>query len=274
MSDQRLFQFDDPIRPEYLSSPAAAKLGGSTPDIEHLGIEITMGNRPRSVDLNSMYTRSNRAIPSDLHDETTRSRLWMIHYAVGVHREGPKHLDRLGFKVAYRRGKDQQREDDNRVTIVETLPSTEFIERVDGGLRLSASIGATGAAELPTEIGETLAALELGDVDIAVRAQAEASLGIDLSFRVLSPRIAAVGESSSAGWWVVRRSGESLVGTHRFIHIVAVPTRVRKLLAECSITATISGFCGRPVRCRSQPIDVVVEGPPEPSPSSLPQLNL
>jgi|SRR5271166_3003170 len=216
-----------------LTPPSQRKLGGERAHAEHGAIEIRIAQRPRAINLRTLYELQGRKLPTDLEIYRAYD-IWLVLNAFSVFdRGGMEAVSHVGFQMVY--------EDSPKVTILGILPRAEFVEVAR--MEMAVDLGVQGELrEAATEavLAEAMQALPFG---ASFRCGASASFAGRLQFTVVTPRIQAIGAGDNLSEWLFERpGGKPLLGDQDLAQVVLVPTLEEELRYTAQVYANIRSF--------------------------------
>ncbi len=250
----------DALNPELEQPLSTTKLGGEA-QIEKGNIAVRIGQRPIVRSLRELYERANKELPPDLQVFSS-FRLWMITHVVSVVRErGMRDISHLSYEVQF--------PSEPRVTTVQVIPQTQFIKKIEGGVKtnwiVDVGLGVTGQVAPPAAVTELLEQTD----SISFGGEAKANINFsnklylvgNLSFAVVTPLIAAVGVGGDYCRWDFTKDDVPLVGDHLMVQILLVPKHDYELQFQARVSATITVFDFLPDTRRSKWIDLTAHLP-------------
>ncbi|MDQ3748534.1 MAG: hypothetical protein M3367_05870 [Acidobacteriota bacterium] len=251
---------EDAINPQLQKPLSETKFGGEV-EIEKHNIKVRIGQRPIVRSLRELYLKADKELPPDLQVFSS-FRLWMITHVVSVVRErGMRDISHLSYEVQF--------PSEPRVTTVQVIPQTQFIKKLEGGVKtnwiVDVGLGVNGQVAPPVSATELLEQKDLISFGGEAKANIDLSNKIylvgNLSFAVLTPLIAAVGVGGDYCRWDFTKDNVPLVGDHLMVQILLVPKHDYELEFQARVSATITVFKTLPYTRRSKWIDLMAHLP-------------
>ena len=111
---------------------------GKNGDIEINKIRIRLGRRPTVYPLTELYEKAAKKIP-DEYTLYIAYDIWIINMSLGIMSEGGwKSIKQVGCQIKY--------SDSPKVSILDMIPQTDFIQKASGSFVSNTSISITGEA--------------------------------------------------------------------------------------------------------------------------------
>ena len=224
---------------------------GSDSDIEFETIRLRIGRRPSAKNLYDYYMASGQEIP-DEYALYTSYNIFLISLTAGLMDEGGwKKVKQLGVQIEY--------EDDPRVTILELLPQTEFVQMAAGQLKSQTDLSLNGTASLPNVLIKSGNEAEVLSCGAEIQTTNSANMAANLSFSVMTSTVIATGVGDHNAEWLFKKDKTALVGDQTVVHTLLVPRYIDELKLKARLYATVSGFGMLPVKLKGEWVDLDVE---------------
>jgi hypothetical protein len=151
-----------------------------------------------------------------------------------VREAGFREVDRFGLAATF--------PEKPRVTVLNVLPQTRFVQRAGGLLKANVGLALNGSAHMPEAVTQALAQTDLLSADASINLSTEANLVGTLSFSVLTPVISAIGIGSRRAEWVFEKAEQPLVGDQQMIVTLLTPKNLDEIDVTARLSATVSVF--------------------------------
>lgn len=252
--------FEDALNPKLQKPLSETKFGGEA-EIDKYNIEARIGQRPIVRSLRELYEKANKELPPDLQVFSS-FRLWMITHVISVVRKrGMRDISHLSYEVQF--------PSEPRVTTVQVMPQTQFIKKIEGGVKtnwiVDVGLGVNGQVAPPAAVTELLEQTDFisfgGEAKANINFSNKLYLVGNLSFAVVTPLIAAVGVGGDYCRWDFTKDDLPLVGDHLMVQILLVPKHDYELQFQARVSATITVFDFLPDTRRSKWIDLTAHLP-------------
>jgi hypothetical protein len=225
--------FEDAVDP-LLAVPPSQRSFGREPVVEKGRVRLRIGERPIVRNLKVLYRKSGKTLPPDLEVFAAYD-IWLIVFVVGTVREaGFREVDRFGLTATF--------PEKPRVTVLNVLPQTRFVQRAGGLLKAEVGLALNGSAQVPEGVTQMLAQTDFLSADASMKLSADANLVGTLSFSVLTPVIQATGIGGRRAEWVFEKAEQPLVGDQQMIVTLLAPKNLDELDVAARLSATVSVF--------------------------------
>lgn len=212
-------------------------------DIEFESIDLRIGRRPSARNLAKFYEATGQELPKEYSLYVSHN-IYLISVTVGIMNKGGwKNVKQLGVQLEY--------DENPRVTILDLLPQTEFIETAGGHFRSNTDITLNGKAKVSDALIEGVGDGEIISGDAKIESSNSANIAASFSFSVMTPKVIATGVGDHSAHWLFKKDKEPLVGDQTVAHTLLVPLHVEDLNLKARLYASVSGFGGLPVKLTS-----------------------
>lgn len=239
----------DPWLIEGIAVEGFGSVEKGAPDKLLSGYTLTLGDRPYVRSVRKLYKHRGQALPPEI--AALKGETYILAHAVGlVAKSGPNKIDRISYQASF----------SDAGSTIELFPNTRFKEYFTASTKFEAGVSADGYAKLPDQVGKL--AKEIINIGAGAELQvgAEASIVGKLTLTLKTPKVQAVGNSSSAVHWQFDRDEDPLVGDHVMVQTVVVPKGQEKLTLRMRASASIDpGVFRRPVQITTDELTADVE---------------
>lgn len=196
-------------------------------------ISIRIGIKPIIYNLKKLYEMEGKKIPSEIQIFTSYN-IWIVNYYVSVLKLGGYDgIKQIGLKVDYKQP--------STINILDVLPKTEFIKKIDGKLTFDANIGLNGQANFKKNTDKFSKEDFSFGFGGKLNFSTDNSLVGNLSFSVLSPSIMSTGVGSNLSEWVINKENNPLYGDDlMFTNIILVDRFTNTIEVNAMVYSTIS----------------------------------
>jgi len=213
---------------------------GPSPHIEFESIRIKLGRRPMVYPITQLYDKLGKEIPKEYTMYVSYD-IWIVTMVVGILKEGGwKNVTQLGCQIEY--------PETPKVTILEMLPQTEFIQKASGMIYSNSSISLNGSAAVDDSVLGESQLSELASGSFKLDTANEVSLAANLKYSVLTTKVITTGVGDNCGEWLFKKHDKPLLGDQHFTHTLLVPSEVQSLKLKARLYANVGGFASLPVR--------------------------
>jgi hypothetical protein len=237
--------------PWMLEDLAVEAFGADDPVAMFKGeIELRLGNRPVARSVRSLFELAEKKLPPEI--AALKGETYLIAHAIGVAaKKGAGRVDSVQLRASFA----------GAGTTIDLVPNTAFKEFVKAGLKFEAGLGADGYAKVPTVGVPDLGQLVTLGAGAELKLSAEASVVGNLSVSLATPKIQAVGRSSTIASWQIDKQDQPLVGDQVLVQTVTVPKGQESIGFTLQAIATIDPgfFALRKVPIQTKPTEVTVE---------------
>lgn len=235
----------------YLHIPPNERDLGGEPHIETKNIRLRIGERPVAFDLRTLFEENNRQVPE--HIQIFKSyTIWVINHNIGIIKEGGyKSINKLGYRVQF--------PDEPKVTVIDILPQSRFIKKLEMSFKNETDIQINGQVSIPDPLVILMNILKDIQLDAKINIANHLNIVGRFSFSVISPITQAVGVGDRTSEWLFTKKDKPLIGNQNVAQIVLTPRYTRKLNFKSQIYATVSTFNLIPSKLESEWIDLECE---------------
>jgi len=235
----------------YLHIPPNERELGGEPHIETKNIRLRIGERPVAYNLKTLYELNNRKLPKDIQIFESY-KIWVINHNIGVIKEGGyKSINKLGYRVQF--------PDKPKVTVIDILPQSRFIKKLEMSFKNETDIQINGQVSIPDPLVILMNILEDIQLDAKINIANHLNIVGRFSFSVISPTIQAVGVGDRTSEWLFTKEDNPLVGNQNLTQIILTPRHTERLKFKSKIYTTVSTFNLIPSRLESEWIDLECE---------------
>jgi hypothetical protein len=222
--------------------PNKTDLGGVDADVGLKQIRLRIGRRPTVRNLRKVYEFLSIDYPKDLKLFDTYE-VWLFSFNLHLMKDG-------GFQSVQQFGCQVKYPQEYAVSIVSLLPDSEFITMAGGQVKASATLSATGVAEVPT-FGASFGGAK-AQVGGGIHVEASADAKVNLSFSVMADKVIATGIGDFLSEWSIKRGDKPLLGEQQFLNAVLVPKRQKRLDVQVRAYVTVGTGYFIPARLNSE----------------------
>lgn len=219
--------------------------GGEEPDIQADKIRMYIGTRPFAFNLKKLYKKLGKEIPPEIQIFKSYD-AYILNHSVGVIKEGGiKKINQIGYLVNF--------PDDIEILVLDTMPQTKFISKIEGNFQFQADLNLNGELTVPDSLTKLIAEnIENVGIGGKLKASTVNSIVGRFSFAVVSPEIQSVGKGSKNSEWVFNKGDKELYGDDiEMFQIILVDRFVKEISFKVRLYTTISTFNFLPIRRES-----------------------
>jgi len=213
-------------------------------------IELRLGNRPVARSVRSLFKLAKKQLPPEI--AALKGETYLIAHAIGAAaKKGAGRIDSVQLRASFA----------GAGTTIDLVPNTVFKEFVKAGLKFEAGLGADGYAKVPSiELPDVGQVVTLG-AGAELKLSTEASVVGNLSVSLVTPKIQAVGRSSTLVSWQIDKDQKPLVGDQVLVQTITVPKGQESITFTLQAFATIDPgvLAFRKVPIQTKPTEVAVE---------------
>jgi hypothetical protein len=212
-------------------------------------IELRLGDRPVARSLRSLYKLAKRKLPPEIG--ALKGETYLIAHAVGAAaKKGAGRVESLELRASFA----------GTGSTIDLVPNTSFKEFLTADLTFEAGLAADGYAKIPDEVGALAAEVVNLGAGAELRLATTASIVGKLRLSLVSPRVQAVGRSSSTSSWQLDKHDRPLVGDQALVQTIVVPKGQESITFTLQAFATVDpGFFSRKVPLQTKLVEVEVE---------------
>lgn len=188
-------------------------------------IELRLGNRPVARSVRSLFKLAKKELPPEI--AALKGETYLIAHAIGAAaKKGAGRIDSLQLRTSFT----------GAGTTIDLVPNTAFKEFVKAGLKFEAGLSADGYAKVPGVVLPDVGQVVTLGAGAELKLSTEASVVGNLSLSLVTPKIQAVGRSSTLASWQIDKDDKPLVGDQVLLQTITVPK------GQESITFTLQAF--------------------------------